>query len=835
VSDLRLALRLLWRDWRAGEIGLLLVSLIIAVGTVTTISLFTDRLQRALVMESASFIAADRLISSSKPAPAEWVQEAEKLGLETARHVSFLSMVFSADRAQFSSVKAVSDNYPLRGKLIVSDKPFVGGEVAQHGPHSGEVWLESRLLPSLDVKLGDILDVGSASFTISRVLIKEPDRTGGFNNLGPRVLMNLADVPTTKVIQPGSRITYSYQFAGSEDRLLEFTEWLGPQLDQDYRLVGVRESTRSIGNALERGEQFLLLGGLLGVVLAGVAIALSAHRYAIRHFDHVAIMKSLGATSFRIDLLYTIIFVFLGLVATLMGSVVGLVCQLAAVRLLAPFIPVTLPNPGFKPYIVGAITGFICLLAFALPPILRLRSVEPIRVLRRDLGDPASSSRTTWLMGLVGSLLLMWWYSQDLKLTVLIFSGAVFSISILSMIAYLLLRSGRVLGMQAGSAWRLALAGIQRRGQENTMQILVFGLAIMLLLILILVRTALLDEWRSQIPPDAPNHFVVNIAPEEVDQITALLHDYQLESQPLFPMITGRIVEANGISTKTMDEQRQELPEGSRGPGAGSRRNLTFMNELPADNKIISGEWWPDGYKGETLVSLEQDLADSNGFRVGDKLKFVIRDTEVEAMVSSIRTVKWDNMRPNFYIIFSPGALEEFPSTYMTSFFLLKSEKLFLNHLLREYPTITVLEIDAIIAQIQTIINQVTLAVELVLVLILISGALVLLASIQASMDERFRQHAILRTLGASQKLVVGSLLIEFCVLGLFAGMLATLGAEVTVYGLETRIFGLSYTSNPQLWLIGPLLGVFLIGTLGTIATLKVVRVPPITVLRELD
>jgi putative ABC transport system permease protein len=437
-------------------------------------------------------------------------------------------------------------------------------------------------------------------------------------------------------------------------------------------------------------------------------------------------------------------------------------------------------------------------------------------------------------MGLSGSVLLMWWYSEDLKLTMLIFVGALCSISVLGAIAYLLLRSGRVLGMQAGSAWRLALAGIQRRGQENTMQILVFGLAIMLLLILILVRTALLEEWKAQIPDNAPNHFVINIAPEEVAPVIGLLHSYQLESQPLYPMISGRIVEVNGQNARDMDERRHNEDGEDHGPGAGSRRNLTWMQSLPADNRILAGDWWPDHYTGETLVSLENDLAVSNNFQVGDLLKFSIRDTEIMAKVASIRSVKWDNMRPNFYIIFSPGSLDQFPSTFMTSFFLDTSEKLFLNHLLKEFPTITVLEIDAIIEQIQTIINQVTLAVELVLVLILISGGLVLLASIQASMDERFREHAILRTLGASQKLVIGSLLIEFCVLGFCSGILATLGAELTVYGLETEVFGLSYTMNPQLWLIGPLLGMLLIGTLGTAATYKVVRVPPVTVLREL-
>jgi putative ABC transport system permease protein len=834
LSNIILALKLLWRDWRAGELTLLLTSLVIAVGTVTTITLFIDRLQQALISESSSFLAADRVISSSAPAPDEWLAKAAELGLEQAEHLSFLSMVFSEERAQFSSVKAVSSAYPLRGKLIVSDTPFVGGEVIRSGPAKGEVWLESRLMPSLDLAVGDLLDVGSASFVISRVLIKEPDRGGGFNNLGPRVLMNLDDVPLTQVVQPGSRLTYRYLFAGDKDLLQEFDEWVKPQLGRDYRSYGVKQGTQGIGKTLERAERFLLLGGLLGVILAGVAIALSAQRFSIRHYDHVAIMKSLGATSARIDLLYTFIFVTIGILATLIGSLVGWISQLGVVELLAPFIPVELPDPGIRPFLVGAVTGFVCLLAFALPPILKLRAISPIRVLRRDLGDQTIKSRINWVFGITGTWLLMWWYSEDIQLTLFIFAGSLLAILSLATIAWLLLRSGRVLGMQAGSVWRLALAGMQRRGQENTMQILVFGLAIMLLLILVLVRTAVINEGQAQIPEDAPNHFVINIAPDEVAPINNLLQQHNLQSQPLYPMISGRIMEINGNDTKELDDKRREDIQEQPGPRASSSRNLTWMQSLPEDNRIIAGEWWPDEYVGETLVSLEQDLAVSNNLAVGDELIFSIRDRQLTARVSSIRSVKWDNMKPNFYIIFSPGELQSFPSTYMTSFFLEKDQKLFLNELLGAYPTITVLEVDAIIEQIQTIISQVTLAIELVLSLILISGGLVLLASIQASMDERFHQHAILRTLGASQKLVLGSLLVEFSVLGLFAGILATLGAEVTVYGLQTEIFELEYTSHIWLWLLGPLTGAILIGVLGTVATRRVVQVPPIAILREL-
>jgi putative ABC transport system permease protein len=832
VNTFSLALKLLWRDWRAGELTLLLASLVIAVGSVTTVSLFVDRLQQALLTESSTFLAADRVISSDEPIDAEIVDYATSLGLRTSETLGFLSMVFSEERAQFTSVKAVDQHYPLRGKLIAGDEPFVRGAPVDAGPAPGEIWIESRLFPSLDVAPGDLLDVGVSSIPVTRVLIKEPDRGGGFSNAGPRVLMNMADVPATEVVQPGSRLTYRYLFAGDREGLAQFETWVKPRLGLEARIFGVKEGAEGIGNALDRGERFLLLGSLLGVVLAGVAIALAAQRYSLRHYDHVAIMKTLGATPRSVDLIFITIFVTLGSTATLFGAAVGYGMQMGVARILAPYIPIELPEPSMRPVLLGLVTGFICLLSFALPPLLKLRSIDPVRVIRRDLGDASVADRMTYSFAVLGTLGLMWWYSQDLKLTLIIFSGSVISLALLFGVAFLLLRSGRVLGMQAGSAWRLALAGMQRRGQENTLQILVFGLAIMLLLILYLVRTALITEWQSQIPPDAPNHFAINITPEDVQPIRTLLAENGVDSQPLYPMIRGRVSSVNGESASDRDKRLQN--RGQEAPGSSSGRNLTWSGVLPDDNIVIAGEWWDENYSGPPLVSLEKDLASRNQLKVDDELVFTIQGREVQTRIASIRTVAWDNMQPNFYIIFAPGTLEDFPSTFMTSFHLEKEQKLFLNDLLKAHPTMTVIEIDALIEQVQRIISQVSLAIELVLVLIVCSGGLVLLASIQASMDERMKQHAILRTLGASTKLILGSLAIEFCALGFFAGILATVGSEVTVFMLETEIFELDYEVNPELWVLGPVVGIVLIGAVGTFATRRVVDTPPASVLREL-
>lgn len=829
--NVALALKLLWRDWRSGELNLLLASLIIAVATVTTITLFVDRLQQALTQESATFLAADRIIEYDRPLDKEIQIKAQEFGLVEAETMSFLSMVFSEDRAQFASVKAVSDTYPLRGDLIISDQAFERGKVIKRGPKAGELWLESRLLPSLNLKPGEFLDVGIASFKVSKALIKEPDRGGGFNSTGPRVMMNMKDVAATDVVQPGSRITYRYLFAGDRDALEKFENWVKPLLPKGSRIFGVKEGAEAIGSALEKAERFLLLGALLGVILAGVAIALSAQRYSLRHYDHVAILKTLGARPVDIDGLFFTIFFVMGIGATFIGSALGFLSQLGIVVILDSYLPIHLPPAGMEPILLGLVTGFVCLFSFALPPLIKLRGTEPVRVIRRDIEEGGVNTLIAYSFGVVGIFGLMWWYSQDLKLTFMIFGGGIAAILSLSIVAVILLRSGSALGMQAGSVWRLALSGLQRRGKENTMQILVFGLAIMLLLILFLIRTALIDDWQSQIPEKAPNHFAINISPEDVAPIRKLLVDNHVNAQPIFPMIRGRVVEINRLNDKQVNQATNE----EQAPPSGNSRNLTYAINLPEDNQIIDGQWWEADYKGEVLVSVEQEFAVFNNISVNDELIFEIQGRKLTAKVSSTRDVDWDNMQPNFYMILSPGALIDFPSTYMTSFFLPVDQKIFLNELLRSYPTMTVIEVDAVIKQIKAIISQVTLAIELVLILIMVSGVLVLLASIQASMDERFKQHAILRTLGASQKLVMGSLIIEFCALGLFAGILATVGAELTVFGLKEEIFNLPYSINFELWLIGPTLGMVLIGVLGTIATKSVVNTPPIVVLRNVN
>ena len=827
------AARLAWRDWRSGELTLLLCAILVAVASVTAIGLFVDRLQRALIEQSATFLAADRVLSGSSAAPETFRLTASELGLQQAETISFATVLYAGDdRNKLASVKAVSEGYPLRGRLIVSDEPFGLAAPTDQLPAPGEAWLDSRLFPALDITLGDTVDIGLASLTVTRVLTREPDRGSGFTDLAPRVLMRVEDVPATEMVQPGSRVSFRYLLRGDADDLAQAYDAIDAAGKKRFRWLGARDSSQAIGSALDRAESFLLLGGLLAVLLAGVAVALAAHRYARRHFDHVAVLKTLGATPNGVLKSFLAILVLVGSIGVVAGLFAGAVLQTGVLWVLSDFIPGGLPPAGVQPYLLGTITGFICLFSFALPPLLALRSIAPMRVIRRDLGEVDMAGVLTYGTALLGTVVLLLWYSGSVQLTLLTLGAISGVMLVFAGFAWLALRGTSALGMQAGSFWRLALAGIRRRSRTSIAQMLIFGLAIMLLLILVLVRTSLLDEWRAQLPEDVPNHFVMNVVPDEVERIEARLNGLSDRVGELFPMIRGRIVGVNTLNIEQFSEAAAR--RGVVEDDLDNERNLTFSAVQPEHNELVEGEWWPEDTT-EHLISLEDDYAVRHGLSVGDELSVDVAGALIRGRVTNLRRVDWDSMRPNFFVIFSPAMLEDIPTTFMTSFHLPRSEQRSLNNFLREFPTVTVIPMEDVIEQVQDIVRRVTQAIELVLVLVLFSGALVLLASIQSSRDERRAEHGLLRALGATRKLILGSLCVEFLTLGALAGLLAVAGAELSVALLQTQVFELQAFFHPLLWIIGPLAGALVVGLVGLFGARDLVSTPPMRVLRGLD
>ena len=830
------ARKLLLRDWRGGELSILLAALVLAVGVVVGISAFVSSLQSALESESRRFLAADQAVSSRSAIPEVWRQKAEDEGLQTASLVGFPSMVMNnRDSMYLASVKAVAAPYPLRGELKYSQAPYDPAIPAVGLPLPGEVWLAPRLFALLDVSVGDSVWVGEAELTVSGAIRAEPDSTAALFGYGPRLLMNLKDLPATEVIQPGSRVNYRLLLKGSDDTLKPFVAWLEPQLVQGQRLLGLDDGQPGVGRTLERARAFLLLAGSLGVVLAAAAIALAARRFSERHTDYVAVMKSLGASSGMINRLYGTSLALMGLVAGVLGCLTGWGIQGLFFTVFAEQLGVT-PGPmGVLPFVIGGMTALVCLLFFAWPPLARLALVSPLRVLRREEDASSAQKPQDYMLGMAAMTGLMWWYSSDLLLTASVVGGLLVTVGVGFLAAKGLLSIGRGLGSQAGSVWRLAMSGLLRRGNANALQMVIFAVAIMLMLVLVMIRTSLISQWQAQLPPGTPNHFLLNIAAEQRESLAQQLDALGIASEPLYPMTRGRVMAVNGA---VLAEDRSETGE-SR--GRQREANFTYAAVLPEATEVVDGQWWGEEAGQQVSpqqvsfqeVSLEERFAESVGAEVGDTLTFRIGADSFDAKVSSIRRADWQSMKPNFFVIFPPEVLNNFPKMYLTSFFLESDNKGALNPLVRAFPTVTVIELDIVIDEIRGIVDRVGQAIELVLAVILLAGALVLVAGVQSSVDVRLRESALLRALGARRGLLLGALAIEFSVLGLFAGLLAIIGAEAAAWGLQTQALDLAYEPTIWLWPLGVMAGVVIIGSVGVFSCRRAVNVPPLVVLRE--
>jgi putative ABC transport system permease protein len=822
-----LSWRLLAREWRSGELGILLAALVLAVSVVVGVSSFVDRLQSALLSESARFLAADMVVVSRTPIPEEWIDQAEQMTLQTSLGVGFPSMaVADADHMALVSVKAVSAGYPLRGELLWSDEAY--GDILRDGaiPEQGEVWLAPRLFALLGLTTGDTLMVGEANLTVTGAVRGEPDATTAVFGFGPRLLMNTLDIPSTGVVQPGSRVGYRLLISGNRDLISEYEAWVSPLLGQGQRLDSVEGSQPRIGDTLDRARGFLLLAGSLAVVLAAAAITLASRRFGERHTQYVAILKSLGAQSHDISRLYATSLGLMGVAGTAVGCLLGWILQEAFIGLLGSLLPVTPGAAGVEPVLIGAVTAMVCIVFFAWPPLRRLGEASPLRVLRADIGMHEAQRPQDYLFGGLSIIGLMWWYSGSVAVTLAVVAGLAVVMGLGFLAARGLLSGGRRVGGFAGSIWRVALAGLQRRGRANALQMVIFAMAIMLMLLLSVVRSSLIGQWQAQLPDDAPNHFLLNLAPEERPVLEQFFTQRGVTTETLYPMTRGRIFSVNA----------ETLPEWEEVEGDDAPRqreaNFTWSDELPAGNVLVSGDWW-ERADTTSWVSLEEDFASGIGATVGDRLSMRIGADTFDAEVRSIRKVDWQSMRPNFFVVFPRAVLERYPGMYMTSFRLLPTQKPVLNELVRELPTVTVIELDIVIKEMRSVVDQVARALELVLAVILVAGSLVLISGVRSSLDARLKESALMRALGARQRLVLGTLWIEFLVLGGLAGALASVGAEVAAWGLQTRVFDMTWAPTVTMWWLGPTVGAVIVGALGVWSCRRVVRVPPIQLLRE--
>ena len=827
------ALRMLLRTWRGGQLSLIVWSLVLAVSVVTSVSLLAERIERALTAESSAFLAADLVVRSNKLTQQEWVTKAQQQGIETSQMVSFASMVYHESDMHLASVKAVQSNYPLRGVIKRSTTPFTLDEalieLVDYGPAPGETWVDARLLPLLNIELGDNIELGETVLKVTQIIVEEPDG-GSYSFFGARVLMNWDDVAAAGVVQPGSRVTYKYLMAAGTDAdaFASYANWLESQLSVHDRLITPDEAQASIASTMDRGRRFLLLAGSIGVVLAGIALALASHHFAAGQTQQVALLKSWGVSARRVRSLYLQQSLWLGLGGSLAGLAAGYIFSELLISTVREWLPIALPSAGIRPWITGMATGLLCLGGFTLPALWHLPAQSPLAVLRQDIQVKPVNAAVRGTFGIVAVAGLLLWYSNSLMLSLAILAGFAITALATVIIGLMMLRLAKNYGQRLGSIWRLALNNLWRRKSQSLIQMVGFSGAIALLMIMVVVRTSLVDEWRVQLAEDAPNHFLVNVASYELEAVKTLVEDRGLETAGWYAMVRGRMAAING---ELITEAQKDSHESFR-----RELNLSWTSALPEGNKVTAGKWWDDNDQATEIapVSLEDELAAELGLKLGDRITFSVGGLTFESEVVSTRSLNWDNMTPNFYFLFPEGLLEDYPRTSMTSLYIPPQKKLLVNELLRKFPTVLVIELDKIIDRIRTIVSQVTRGLEVMTLLILSCGVLVMFAAVSLSMSERLQESAILRTLGSSQRLILGIQWVEFTTLGLMAGLLASIGAEAAVAILQRFMFDMPFALHPWLWLAGPLAGGVLVGALGVGYSRKAVVQPPLEVLRDL-
>jgi putative ABC transport system permease protein len=828
MQVLRFALRNLWRDVKSGELSVLVLALTVAVLSLTAVGFFTSRISQAVSAQAAEVLAADLRLESSMPIPQRYLDTARAQGLQTARILSFPTAIFNGDLSQLAAFNAVSINYPLRGRVRIADVPFGAARDTDKIPGRGEIWLDARIMSQLHVELGTSLRIGAGSFHVTQVLDYRPDQGGGFVNLAPAALIQYDDVAATQLIQPGSRVNYYALFAGAQGAIAEFRQFLEANKQPGERIQDVQDSSRQLSSAIDRATRFLNLASLSSVLLGAVAVVMGARRYAIRHIDTVALMKCMGAAQNFVLAISLIELTLLALFAVLIGALLGYLAQWGLAWLLRDLIRTVLPPASLAPLPIAFVTVLAMLVGFALPPLLQLKSTPPARVLRKTVSAPPLRYGITYLLALAALLAILWSLVRDTELVLSVLAGVLGVGLVLTLSGFALVRlTGRLRG-GVGVAWRYGLANVSRRGSGSVVQIVAFGLGLMVLLLLAVVRGDLLNDWRRSLPADVPNNFLINIRPEERNSLQQFLASHHFGAPAMYPMVRARMSSINGEDGAALKARGEE----ARGY-IDREQNLTWSENLMPDNRLISGRWWTSADAGKPLVSISSEYADALHLKVGDKLGFDVAGEPLQVEVASVRKIRWDSFRPNFFLVLPPGLLDGAAGTYMTAVYLTPQQRPALGDLVRQFPTVSVFDVDAILNQIRGIMDRATLAVQYVFLFTLAAGIVVLLAAVQSTRDERRYESAMLRTLGASRATVLQGVAAEFSALGFLSGTLAAFGATGIGWVLARRLFSLEYTLDPAVWVAGLVCGTILVGVSGTLATRSVVNTPPIVTLRD--
>ncbi|HEX6003496.1 MAG TPA: FtsX-like permease family protein, partial [Burkholderiales bacterium] len=793
-----------------------------------TIGFFADRVHLALARQANLLLGADLVVVADRPLPPAFEAEAQRRGLAAVRMLRFPSMAMRGDANLLSSVKVVTPGYPLRGEVRIAERLFGPERRASGIPAPGTVWVDERLYSQLGLAIGERVSLGRSQFTVAAILTYEPDTSIGFLSAAPRVHLNEVDIAATGLIQPGSRIRYRLLIAG-EDRAVErYRNWIEPRLESGQRVEGIRDARPEVRSALERAERFLNLAALLTVVIAAVAIALAARRFLQRHLDACAMMRCLGARQMTIVRLYVLHFTLLGVCASALGCALGLLAQLLLSHWLSTVVSVPLPTPGALPAAQGVATGIVLLLGFALPPLAALAQVPTLRVIRRELGAPRAGGWVGYGCAILAIAALILWRARDLTLALIVLGGFAATVLTAALVTGALIlalarwRSG-------GVAWRFGIANLRRHAFTSTAQVIALGTGLMALLTLTIVRGDLLSAWETTLPPAAPNRFIVNIQPAQLDPLAAFFTAHGVAAPRFLPMVRGRLIAINGRSVSAADYEEERARR-----LINREFNLSWAATLQSDNQIVSGKWWGLAPVTVGQFSMESGIAEALGVRLGDTLTFSVAGQAVRAAVTSLRKVDWDTFNVNFFVLAPPGLLDRHPATYVTSFYLPLERIEVLNALVQAFPNLLVIDVARILGEVQRMMDQVARAVQFVFLFTLLAGLLVLYAAIAGTRDERLYQASVLRALGASRAQVRHAQLAEFGALGALAGLLAGAGANALGMLLAMKVLHLDYGFKGEVWVIGILCGAIGIAIAGYLGTRTVLRVAPLRVLQRL-
>lgn len=828
MKVLSFALRSFGRELRSGELLVLLSAITLAVAALTAVGFLTDRIGRAVERQANEVLAADIRLRAPEPIADEWRERATGLGLAVADMMTFPSVVFLGDSNTLSTIRAVSAGYPLRGQLRIADRPFGEQRAVDAIPARGEVWADRSLLSRLGAQVGDQVEVGNSVFRISAVLTYRPDQSAGFSSLAPTLIVNIEDLPDTGLISVGSRVSYALLIAGDEAGLQDYEAALEEDLPESIRISNQADRGEQVMSAVDRSKRFLALTAVISVLLSAVAIAMSARRFALRRMDTVALMKSIGATQGFVISVAALQLLLLGAIGVVLGCITGYLAEETLAGFLSGIIADDLPAVGLAPVWLASGSACLLLIGFALPSLLELRNTPPLRVLRHDVVPVAPSRLLVAALAIVAVGGLLYMVVGDARLLLIVLGGMLLVSTALYIAGRLLVAlMGRFRG-GVGVAWRYGLANVARRGRDSAVQVVAFGLGLTVLLLLTIVRTDLLQSWRQSLDEEAPNHFFINIQAHEREGVGEKFAQAGLEVPEFVPLVRARMTEINGESVTT-----REYPEPEGSGMANREANLTWRTTLSETNTLVAGEWWPEDYRGDPLVSVEAEAAREMGLSLGDRLRFLIAGQEIELTITSFREVNWDSFQPNFFMVLSPGALDDFPSTYVTSLRIPDEKKAMLPALVRAHPSVSVIDIDAVLAQIRNILDKASLAVQTVFLFTLAAGIAVLFAAVQSTIDERRYESAMLRALGVRRRVVLYGVLTEFAALGVAAGLLAAIGASVLAWQITSNVFELDYEFSPALWLGGLGGGLLVVCLSGFLAARGAINAPPIDVLRE--